>query len=161
MSNYNYKERTESLKILSKKKESLESRIKIEENQILEIKNKINLLKDQILEIENRWKDLQNKYKGAYEISRQQGLTKMNKNRSLNLLTDNLDLPEPEVPVEPTQPVGQIQTPPINTFSEQPTITPTQTASGIDPVTKLTIAETALLSPLEQEIRRKQRGTTV
>lgn len=84
MSNYNYKERTESLKILSKKKESLESRIKIEENQILEIKNKINLLKDQILEIENRWKDLQNKYKGAYEISRQQGLTKMNKNRSLN-----------------------------------------------------------------------------
>ena len=85
----------------------------------------------------------------------------INKNRKLNLLTDYLDLPEPEVPVEPTQPVGQIQTPPINTFSEQPTITPTQTAGGIDPVTKLTIAETALLSPLEQEIRRKQRGTTV
>ena len=85
----------------------------------------------------------------------------INKNRKLNLLTDYLDLPEPEVPVEPTQPMSQIQTPPINTFSQQPITSPTQVAGGIDPVTKLTISETALLSPLEQEIRRKQRRTTV
>lgn len=79
-----YKEREEKLNILLNQKDSLISRIQKDELKIDELKNNIKSLKKEVDDIENKWKDIQNKYQAARDISTQQGLTKLNKKRSLN-----------------------------------------------------------------------------
>lgn len=79
-----FKEQEEKRNELLNKKKDVTSRIKSQESTIEGIKEKIKNLKNEKEEIENNWKQMQRDYEAAYEISREQGLMKMNKNRSLN-----------------------------------------------------------------------------
>ena len=51
----------------------------------------------------------------------------------------------------------EIQTPPLNTTTENPTINVASAAPNVNPTTNLTKTEEALLSPTDKIIRQNQR----